>query len=278
MTTPTNGGGPDRQQRAYAPRPTSRERRWPARRRRRPPRWARSRPPTWWWSAAPTTNRRAGAGRAPNAVHGGDHGAAPARGAQAGAVSWWSTARARPGREHGPDSRVRGGRRQPLHHRLGAAPRDRAGLPGLLAYNDRPTRERRGADRVRSQDNPFPEGGHGPGRRPALVAGGLVLPDPDPRPGPGRDLLESRELADKYGEAPIAVLFKHGQGEVFHMISHYPYNQRADLREQRAHRVAAASYAAEKASRCRHRWPAAVADLALGEVEAATSSTRSSPM
>ena len=45
-------------------------------------------------------------------------------------------------------------------------------------------------------------------------------------------LLASSELQGKYGEAPVAVLFRHGQGEVFHMISHY-YLQRTELREAR---------------------------------------------
>ena len=34
-------------------------------------------------------------------------------------------------------------------------------------------------------------------------------------------LITSRELRDKYGEAPVAVWFRWGEGDVFHMISHY---------------------------------------------------------
>ena len=41
-------------------------------------------------------------------------------------------------------------------------------------------------------------------------------------------LITSNELEQKYGEAPVAVTFAHGEGEVLHMISHY-YLQRAEL-------------------------------------------------
>ena len=42
-------------------------------------------------------------------------------------------------------------------------------------------------------------------------------------------LITSRELGRRYGEAAVAVLFPWGEGEVFHMISHY-YLQRTELR------------------------------------------------
>jgi len=81
-------------------------------------------------------------------------------------------------------------------------------------------------------------------------------------------LITSRELGEKYGEAPVAVWFRWGQGDVFHMISHY-YLQRTELRSAR-HQMGAVAYAAEKGVA-----PSpAMEDLTLGEVESAATSAR----
>jgi hypothetical protein len=85
-------------------------------------------------------------------------------------------------------------------------------------------------------------------------------------------LLRSGELEAKYGEAPVAVLFRHGEGEVFHMISHY-FLQRTELRTAR-HRMPAASYAAEKGVQMPAEEMAYLADVSAGEVESAATSSR----
>ena len=70
----------------------------------------------------------------------------------------------------------------------------------------------------------------------------------------------------------MALTFRAGEGEVFHMISHY-YLQRAETRTRR-HRMPAAAYAAEKGMAWDPATTARAADLTLGEVEAASSSAR----
>lgn len=85
-------------------------------------------------------------------------------------------------------------------------------------------------------------------------------------------LLTSAELEARYGEAPVAVLFKHGEGEVFHMISHY-YLQRTELRSQR-HSSAAGNWAAEKGVSVDATLAFDLSGLSLGEVESAGSSAR----
>lgn len=145
-------------------------------------------------------------------------------------------------------------------------------FPGRLAYNERPTRDDVVRIEVRAHDNPFLKGVMAPGDDPLWWLEGSSYPIRILDSARVEVLLESRELADKYGEAPVAVLFKHGQGEVFHMISHY-YLQRSELREAR-HRAPAAAYAEEKGVPMPAPMAAAVEDLALGEVEAAASSTR----
>jgi hypothetical protein len=87
-----------------------------------------------------------------------------------------------------------------------------------------------------------------------------------------RVLIRSRELGEKYGEEPVAVVFEHGKGEVFHMISHY-YLQRAELRNDR-HAQTAESYAMSKGVDFSTGMADAVADIKLGEVEAAATSSR----
>jgi len=87
-----------------------------------------------------------------------------------------------------------------------------------------------------------------------------------------RVLIRSRELGEKYGEEPVAVVFEYGKGEVFHMISHY-YLQRAELRNDR-HTQTAESYAMSKGVNFSPGMANAVADIKLGEVEAAATSSR----
>ena len=87
-----------------------------------------------------------------------------------------------------------------------------------------------------------------------------------------RVLITSKELGEKYGEEAVAVVFKHGDGEVFHMISHY-YLQRSDFRSER-HEMSAADYAIAKNVPMTAAMSDEVNDLKYGLVEAAGSSAR----
>lgn len=87
-----------------------------------------------------------------------------------------------------------------------------------------------------------------------------------------RLLIKSQELEAKYGEAPVAITYPFGNGEVFHMISHY-YLQRTELRSRR-HQMKAAAYADEKNLTIDPAMAEQMGDLSLGEVEAAASSAR----
>ena len=80
-------------------------------------------------------------------------------------------------------------------------------------------------------------------------------------------LITSRELGEKYGEAPVAVWFRWGEGDVFHMISHY-YLQRTELRTAR-HRSTADAYFAEKGVAISVAMSEECADLSLADVESA---------
>jgi hypothetical protein len=145
-------------------------------------------------------------------------------------------------------------------------------FPGVVAYNNRPT----GDDVVRldevSHDNPVLEDVLKEGDDPQWWLEGSSYPIRILAPERVKVLISSKELARKYGESPVAILFHHGAGEIFHMISHY-YLQRTELRTER-HKAPAATFAA-----ARGLDPAAVAaapvqGVSLGEAEAAYSSAR----
>jgi hypothetical protein len=80
-------------------------------------------------------------------------------------------------------------------------------------------------------------------------------------------LISSRELGEKYGESPVAVWFRWGRGDVFHMISHY-YLQRTELRTAR-HQASASAYFSEKSVVMSEAMCMECSDLSLADVESA---------
>jgi len=59
-----------------------------------------------------------------------------------------------------------------------------------------------------------------------------------------RVLVQSKELKERHGEAPVFVSFDHGEGQVYHMISHF-YLQRSETRTAR-HAKPSSDYLAAK--------------------------------
>jgi hypothetical protein len=145
-------------------------------------------------------------------------------------------------------------------------------FPGIVAYNDRPT----GDDVVRldgvNHDNPFLEDVLKAGDDPQWWLEGSSYPIRILAPDRVKVLISSKELQQKYGESPIAILFHHGAGEVFHMISHY-YLQRTELRTER-HKAPAMAFAMAREVDPATMPAARLEGLSLGEAEAAYSSAR----
>jgi hypothetical protein len=123
-----------------------------------------------------------------------------------------------------------------------------------------------------AHDNPFLKGVMDGGDDPIWWLEGSSYPIVVLEPERVKVLISSRELRDRWGEAPVALTFRAGEGEVFHMISHY-YLQRTETRTRR-HRMPAAAFAAEKGMDWDATTVACAADLTLGEVQAASSSAR----
>ena len=143
-------------------------------------------------------------------------------------------------------------------------------FPGVVAFNERPTRDDVVRIEVREHDNPFLQGVMDGADDPVWWLEGSSYPIRVLERERVDTLIASSELEAKYGEAPVAILFRHGEGEVFHMISHY-YLQRTELRNRR-HQQPATAYAAEK--RVVFARSLDVADLRVGDVESAATSSR----
>lgn len=145
-------------------------------------------------------------------------------------------------------------------------------FPGLVAYNERPTRDDVVRVEVRAHDNPFLAGVMDGADDPQWWLEGSSYPIRILDPSRVEVLITSRELEDRYGEALVALVFRHGAGEVFHMISHY-YLQRTELRNAR-HHAPATSYFKEKGVPVSPAMADEMAGLAVGDVESAQTSAR----
>jgi hypothetical protein len=146
-------------------------------------------------------------------------------------------------------------------------------FPGTIAYNERATCDDVVRITVADHENPFVQGVMDGGDDPQWWLEGSSYPIRIVDRDRVKVLVDSRELGDRYGEAPVVVQFAHGAGEVLHMISHY-YMQRSELRTAR-HAAPATAYAAAKGSgQLVAAAPAMWDDLTVGDVESAASSAR----
>ncbi|GAG32403.1 unnamed protein product, partial [marine sediment metagenome] len=87
-------------------------------------------------------------------------------------------------------------------------------------------------------------------------------------------LLSSKEIEQKYGEAPVFINFDYGEGKVYHMISHF-YLQRSETRTKRQE-FSGAEYLDEKAVPLALKSKYAkmgIAEMKLGDVESAFTSS-----
>ncbi len=141
-------------------------------------------------------------------------------------------------------------------------------FPGFVAYNERPTADEVVRIEIKDSDSPYLKNVFHEGADPLWWLEGSSYPIKILDNERVRVLLTSRELEQRYGEAPVAITFQYGEGEVFHMISHY-YLQRAEMRTQR-HKSSWKTYAQEvEAPMVAEALTYEYADLTTGELEAA---------
>jgi hypothetical protein len=140
-------------------------------------------------------------------------------------------------------------------------------FPGVLAFSKAPTPDDVVRIEVKDRDNIYLQGVLDGQDDPQWWLEGSSYPITVLDAERVQVLITSRELQDKYGEAPVAVWFRWGEGDVFHMISHY-YLQRTELRTER-HASSAASYFVEKGVALDQDMMLATDGLSLADVESA---------
>jgi hypothetical protein len=146
-------------------------------------------------------------------------------------------------------------------------------FPDYVKYNQRPT----GDDCVRvevvSKDNKFLKGLFEGDSDPIWWLESSSYPIQILDEKRVNVLVRSKEMAEKYGEAPIVILFDYEDGIVLHMTSHY-YLQRAELRTKR-HKMSAKEYAMNEIGLSEKEADfEELEGLSLGEAESAYSTTQ----
>ena len=147
-------------------------------------------------------------------------------------------------------------------------------FPDYVKYNERPTADDCVRVEVVDKSNKFLEGLFTQDADPIWWLESSSYPIQILNKEKVKVLVTSKEMQQKYGEAPIVITFSYGDGgTVLHMTSHY-YLQRAELRTKR-HKMSAKEYAMKEIG-----LSASEADMEeleginLGEAESAYSTTQ----
>lgn len=84
-------------------------------------------------------------------------------------------------------------------------------------------------------------------------------------------LIRSKELKERYGEEAVVVRFEHGEGTVYHMLSHL-YLQRTETRDTRQE-ASAAEYFADKGASAANKQKAAGSTVTYGQLQSANTTS-----
>ncbi|MFW9866640.1 MAG: hypothetical protein ACFFEN_11135 [Candidatus Thorarchaeota archaeon] len=149
-------------------------------------------------------------------------------------------------------------------------------FPEYVKYNQRPTGDDCVAVQVVDKNNKFLEGLFKADEEPIWWLESSSYPIVILDKSKVKVLVTSREMEQKYGEAPIVITFEYGDGgTVLHMTSHY-YLQRAELRTKRQ-KMSAKEYVQDEMEFTDEEAEEMEKDLnglALGEAESAYSTTQ----
>ncbi|TFG27036.1 MAG: hypothetical protein EU532_08390 [Promethearchaeota archaeon] len=148
-------------------------------------------------------------------------------------------------------------------------------FPEYVKYNQRPTADDCVRVEVVSKDNKFLKGLFEGDSDPIWWLESSSYPITILDKKKVKILVRSKEMENKYGEAPIVILFYYGEGIVLHMTSHY-YLQRAELRTKR-HQKSAKDYVMSEMAfspKEAEDLEADLKDVTLGEAESAYSTTQ----
>ncbi|MFX1481465.1 MAG: hypothetical protein ACFFCI_25580 [Promethearchaeota archaeon] len=149
-------------------------------------------------------------------------------------------------------------------------------FPEYVKYNQRPTGDDCVAVQVVDKNNKFLEGLFKADEEPIWWLESSSYPIVILDKNKVKVLVTSREMEQKYGEAPIVITFEYGDGgTVLHMTSHY-YLQRAELRTKRQ-KMSAKEYVQDEMEFTNEEAEEMEKDLnglTLGEAESAYSTTQ----
>ena len=146
-------------------------------------------------------------------------------------------------------------------------------FPRYLKYNQRPTADDCVRVEVLDKSNKFLEGLFNEDADPIWWLESSSYPIQILDKSQVKLLIVSKEMQDKYGEAPIVITFDYGDGTILHMTSHY-YLQRAELRTQR-HKMSAKEYVMKEVGFSEDEAEMKELEgLSLGEAESAYSTTQ----
>ncbi len=117
-------------------------------------------------------------------------------------------------------------------------------FPGYVEYNEKATADEVVRVEVLDKKDPFLKSLLGPDDDPQWWLEGSSYPIRILDEEKVNVLVTSKEIKNRYGEAPVFITFDHGEGKIYHMISHF-YLQRSETRTKR-HAAPAMSYLDEK--------------------------------
>jgi hypothetical protein len=146
-------------------------------------------------------------------------------------------------------------------------------FPGYVRYNEKRTRDEVVRVEILDTDDPFLKSLLGPKDDPQWWLEGSSYPIQILDKEKVHVLVTSKEIEQKYGEAPVFITFEYGEGKIYHMISHF-YLQRSETRTKRQ-KLSGELYMAEKDidSAAMPKYLAlGIKDASLGDVESAFTS------
>jgi hypothetical protein len=117
-------------------------------------------------------------------------------------------------------------------------------FPGHVRYNKKPTKDEVVRVEILDTDDPFLKSLLGPKDDPQWWLEGSSYPIQILDKEKVHVLVTSKEIEQKYGEAPVFITFDYGEGKIYHMISHF-YLQRSETRTARQ-KLSGKKYFAEK--------------------------------
>ncbi len=147
-------------------------------------------------------------------------------------------------------------------------------FPGYVRYNESATGDEVVRVEILDTDDPFLMSLLGPKDDPQWWLEGSSYPIQILDKKKVHVLVSSKEIEQKYGEAPVFITFDYGEGKVYHMISHF-YLQRSETRTKRQ-KLSGEKYFAEKKiklSAMPKYEDLGIKEASLGDVESAFTSS-----